>query len=56
MWKAGYLKCRHIYKNWNLRKEVGITVKYVKKQVVCLNIRNNYVAIMYQPVTISSNM
>ena len=49
-----------IYKNLNLRKEVGIAIE-VKKQVVSSNQLEllhmcMYIAIMHQPVTVSSHM
>ena len=45
-----------IYLNLNLRKEVGITIKSKEKSSQLKHIRNSYVAIMHQPVTISSTM
>ena len=40
----------------NLRKEVGITIKSKETSSQLKPVRNSNVAIMYQPVTISSKM
>ena len=45
-----------VYKKSNLRKEVGITIKSKETSSQLEPVRNSYVAIMYQPVTVSSNM
>ena len=43
-------------KNSNLRKEVEITIKSKETSSHLQPVRNSYVAIMHQPVTISSTM
>ena len=43
-------------KNSNLRKEVGIAVKSKETSSQFESVRNSYVAIMHQPVTICSTM
>ena len=43
-------------KNSNLRKEVGITIKSKEISSQFESVRNSYVAIMHQPVTICSTM
>ena len=43
-------------KNSNLRKEVGITIKSKETSSQFESVRNSYVAIMHQPVTICSTM
>ena len=45
-----------MYKNSNLRKEVEITIKSKETSSHLQPVRNSYVAIMHQPVTISSTM
>ena len=40
----------------NLRKEVGIAIKCKETSNQLKLVRNSYVAIMHQPVTISSTM
>ena len=45
-----------IYLNSNLRKEVGITIKRKETSSQLKHTRNSCVAIMHQPVTISSTM
>ena len=45
-----------VNKNSNFRKEVGITIKSKETSSQLELVRNSYVAIMYQPVTISSTM
>ena len=49
-----YTRC--IYKNSNLRKEVGIAIKSKETSSQFESVRNSYVAIMHQPVTICSTM
>ena len=44
------------YKNSNLRKEVGNAIKNEETNSQLEPVRNSYVAIMHQPITISSNM
>ena len=51
-----YLLKHKMYKNWNLRKEVGITIKSKETSSQFESVRNSYVAIMHQPVTICSTM
>ena len=51
--KSKQTKC---IKNLNLRKEVGIAIKSKKKSSQFRSVRNSYVAIMHQPVTICSTM
>ena len=43
-------------KNSNLRKEVGIAIKSKETSCQFESVRNSYVAIMHQPVTICSTM
>ena len=43
-------------KNSNLRKEVGITIKSKETSSQFESVRNSYVAIMHQPVTVCSTM
>ena len=43
-------------KNSNLRKEVGIAIKSKETSSQFESVRNSYVAIMHQPVTICSTM
>ena len=43
-------------KNLNLRKEVGIAIKSKETNSQFESVRNSYVAIMHQPVTICSTM
>ena len=43
-------------KSSNLRKEVGITIKNKETSSQFESVRNSYVAIMHQPVTIWSTM
>ena len=45
-----------MYKNSNLRKEVGIAIKSKETSSQFESVRNSYVAIMHQPVTIYSTM
>ena len=45
-----------IYKKLNLRKEVGITIKSKETSSQLKPVKNSYVAIMNQPVTVSSAM
>ena len=45
-----------MYKNSNLRKEVGIAIKSKETSSQFESVRNSYVAIMHQPVTICSTM
>ena len=45
-----------INKKLNLRKEVGIAINSMETSSQLEPVRNNYVAIMSQPVTVSSNM
>ena len=45
-----------MYKNFNLRKEEGITIKSKKRSDHLEPIRNSCVAMMHQLVTISSTM
>ena len=40
----------------SLRKEVGITIKSKETSSQLEPVRNSYVAIMHQPITVSSNM
>ena len=40
----------------NLRKEVGIAIKSKETSSYLKLVRNSYVAIMHQPVTVSSNI
>ena len=44
------------YKDPNLRKEVVITIKNEETRSQLEPVRNSYVAIMHQPVTVSSSM
>ena len=48
----------YIYKikNSNLGKEIGITIRSKQTSSQLELVRNSYVAIMCQPVTVSSNM
>ena len=46
----------NMYKNSNLRKEVGIAIKSKETSSQFESVRNSYVAIMHQPVTICSTM
>ena len=48
-----YTRC---IKNSNLRKEVGIAIKGKETSSQFESVRNSYVAIMHQPVTICSTM
>ena len=41
-------------KNSNLRKEVGIAIKSKETRSQFKSVRNSYVAIMHQPVTVCS--
>ena len=43
-------------KSSNLRKEVGIAIKSKETKNQLEPVRNSYVAIMHQPVTVSSNI
>ena len=43
-------------KNSNLRKEVGIAIKSKETSSQFESVRNSYVAIMHQPITICSTM
>ena len=43
-------------KNSNLRKEVGIAIKSKETSSQFESVRNSYVAIMHQPVTVCSTM
>ena len=43
-------------KNSNLRKEVGIAIKSKETSSQFESVRNSYVVIMHQPVTICSTM
>ena len=43
-------------KNLNLRKEVGIAIKSKETSSQFESVRNSYVAILHQPVTICSTM
>ena len=43
-------------KNSNLRKEVGIAIKSKETSSQFESVRNSYVAVMHQPVTICSTM
>ena len=43
-------------KNLNLRKEVGIAIKSKETSSQFESVRNSYVVIMHQPVTICSTM
>ena len=43
-------------KNSNLRKEVGIAIKSKETSSQFESVRNSYVAIMHQPITICSIM
>ena len=43
-------------KNSNLRKEVGIAIKSKETSSQFESVRNSYVAIMHQSVTVCSNM
>ena len=45
-----------MYKKSNLRKEVGIAIKGKETSSQFELVRNSYVAIMHQPVTICSTM
>ena len=45
-----------IYKKSNLRKEIEAAIKSEETSSQIKAVRNNYVAIMHQPVTVSSNM
>ena len=45
-----------MYKNSNLRKEVGIAIKSKETSSQFKSVRNSYVAIMHQPVTVCSTM
>ena len=47
-------KLTRCIKNSNLRKEIGITIKSKETSNQFESVRNNYVAIMHQPVTICS--
>ena len=40
----------------NLRKKVGVTIKSKETSSQLEPVRDSYVAIMHQPVTVSSNM
>ena len=48
-----YTRC---IKNSNLRKEVGIAIKSKETSSQFESVRNSYVAIMHQPVTVCSTM
>ena len=48
-----YTRC---IKNSNLRKEVGIAIKSKETSSQFESVRNSYVAIMHQPITICSTM
>ena len=48
-----YTRC---IKNLNLRKELGIAIKSKETSSQFESVRNSYVAIMHQPVTICSTM
>ena len=48
-----YTRC---IKNSNLRKEVGIAIKSKETSSQFESVRNSYVAIMHQPVTIGLTM
>ena len=50
------LACTIFIKKSNLRKEVGIAIKSKETSSQFESVRNSYVAIMHQPVTISSTM
>ena len=43
-------------KNSNLRREVGIAIKSKETSSQFESVRNSYVAIMHQPVTVCSTM
>ena len=43
-------------KKSNLRKEVGIAIKSKETSSQFESVRNSYVAIMHQPVTVCSTM
>ena len=43
-------------KNSNLRKEVGIAIKSKETSSQFESVRNSYVAIIHQPVTVCSTM
>ena len=49
-------KQKRCIKNSNLRKEVGIAIKSKETSSQIESIRNSYVAIMHQPVTICSTI
>ena len=53
--RTKYINTRCI-KNSNLRKEVGIAIKSKETSSQFESVRNSYVAIMHQPVTICSTM
>ena len=48
--------CTRCIKNSNLRKEVGIAIKSKETSSQFESVRNSYVAIMHQPVTVCSTM
>ena len=60
MSKNQHCKCYTVYNHYlkisNLRKEVGIAVKSKEASNQLEPVRNSYVAIMHQPVTVSSTM
>ena len=45
-----------MYKNSNLRKEVGIEIKSKETSSQFESVRNSYVVIMHQPATVCSTM
>ena len=45
-----------MYKKFKFEKEVGIAIKSKETSSQLKPVRNSYVAIMHQPVTVSSNM
>ena len=51
-----YLIVTRCIKNSNLRREVGIAIKSKETSSQFESVRNSYVAIMHQPVTVCSTM
>ena len=53
---GSHLICTRCIKNSNLRREVGIAIKSKETSNKFESVRNSYVAIMHQPVTVCSTM
>ena len=56
IYMATSVLCTICIKNSNLRKEVGIAIKSKETSSQFESVRNSYVAIIHQPVTICSTM